>query len=130
MIGITVLSLALCGATAANRQAAMADAIDEARADLPPMLTATITPDSPTDGEMVPDGIPNSEPLATISSTWLAPNSQKDIRERQFRLAESGLARIAVVDAFRTHISTSSSLISSKLGRQFTLVGAKPSGTS
>lgn len=128
---VTVAALALCGATAAERQAALIAAQQIHQAGTSP--TADLlepSPDEAPGGEMAPGKSLNVEP-----SGWLVPlgvhkTGNDDPRTASASTITSGVRTPEAARPRLPAIATSSHQISSSLGRQFTLVGAKPSGTS
>ncbi len=88
-------------------------------------------PPSPEEvpGNMTP-GEPNSEAYA-----YLSAQPAIDSNHSQNRVEDENPAAGVLTDAFNSSsdvslIKSTASLVSSRLGIQFTLVGAKPSGTS
>ena len=126
-----VLALAVNGASAAQRLFSAHLAPREAEKEVSQSAQLLPGPPSPeeTPGSMTP-GEPNSEAYAYLSAQSVldSNNSQRCIEDD---FAREG----AISDAFdrpssRSSIRSTASLVSSRLGVQFTLVGAKPSGTS
>ena len=79
--------------------------------------------------EMSPDGKPTSEQPARLIFSALSKDSNPNDRLEDIR-GISILSTLSLSDEKYSHlVSTSTCLISSRLGRQFTLVGAHPSGT-
>ncbi|MBD3403234.1 hypothetical protein GF420_10095 [candidate division GN15 bacterium] len=127
---LALIALIVGGATAAQRQADMAEARAEAERETGEADRLAATPDAGK-GEMAPGGAPNVEPAAwLISTTTLVKTSDNDSRLRpQLSTTIRRHLPAGTADISRP-LLPSSSRVATSLGRQFTLVGAKPSGTS
>ena len=128
---LAVFALAINGASAAQRlfdaYLAPQEVVKEAN------KSAQLLPGPPSPeevpGNMTP-GEPNSEAYA-----YLSAQPAIDSNHSQNRLRDEGSAVEVLTDALEgsadeSLIKSTASLVSSQLGIQFTLVGAKPSGTS
>ncbi|MCB2231058.1 hypothetical protein KQH82_10120 [bacterium] len=128
---LTICALIACGATAAERQASMLAAKQEAqqaKIDAADLLEPGA--DEAGRGEMEPGETPNIEPSAWLISAVITKTGNDEQRPRRDLAAER---TTAYSESSTTHIRTatpSPTRVSTDLGRQFTLVGAKPSGTS
>lgn len=127
---LLLLSLAVSGATAASRQAAMAEAFEEEVQAESAHPTFEALPDADDGSQtMTPVGAPNTEESALLTAGMPALKVNDDIRLRRVCPAVSvDASKAHFPRAMRTSRSTCAN-VSSSLGRQFTLVGARPSGT-
>ncbi len=79
---------------------------------------------------MKPSGKPNGEPSAYISASLIIdsnPSQNRDSHDTDVLRSESADGSS---HGFNSSIKSTANEVSSRLGVQFTLVGAKPSGTS
>jgi hypothetical protein len=125
-----LLSLAVSGATAASRQAAMAEAFEEEVQAESAHPTFEALPDAEDGSQtMTPVGAPNTEESAVLTAGLPALKVNDDVRLRRGLPAVSAdVSNPHFPRVVRTTCNTCAS-VSSSLGRQFTLVGARPSGT-
>jgi len=93
------------------------------------LLPGPPSPDEIAD-EMTPDGKPYTEESAYFIHAALSKYNNSDNRFKENINKAAFACLITSHYGFNHKITTSTSLISSNLGRQFTLVGARPSGTS
>ncbi|RKX27751.1 MAG: hypothetical protein DRP45_00250 [Candidatus Zixiibacteriota bacterium] len=131
MIILAVVALGFSGAGAAARLFVEESAVDTAL-ELPEhqcMLLPTPGSDEPADG-MDTEGRPWTEQPARLLSMAVHPGSDDNHRllRHEFR-AQVKLSSPETTSLLRG-LPTTPNMVASELGRQFTLVGAKPSGTS
>ena len=131
VILVTILSLMISGVSSAERLSNLYDQIAEQN---PTVNHAQLIqgPPAPEDitNEMTPGERPNTEQSACI---WQSVPFSKNNGDEHFQLLKyftPTFSRIEYSGQSSRTIESSVSLISSDLGRQFTLVGARPSGTS
>ena len=130
---LTLVALCVCGATAASRQAARAAEADKDRLE---MQSAECLPEPPvTEGEagdrqMATNGIPNAEPSAWLVAQVAAPGGKDDTRPRRSSFFTRLFDQLDIDRSKTPATASSTAQVSSSLSLQFTLVGAKPSGTS
>lgn len=128
---LTTCALIACGATAAERQASMLAAKQEAQ-QVKTAETDLLEPgaDEAARGEMEPGETPNVEPSAWMV-TAVITKTGNDEQRPEHDLATDKTSGIRESSAAGQPSAISSPTeVSTDLGRQFTLVGAKPSGTS
>ncbi len=129
MVGM--LALVLSGAEAATRlYSAYQIEAETAECSLDQVEMAVSAEEaSEVSDEMTPDGRPNGEPVATLDlPVAMGPDNGFRIYSKRSGLIRSlNTVRVETKDQ---RLFSSTSQISSSLGRQFRLVGAKPSGTS
>ncbi|MDH4158288.1 MAG: hypothetical protein OEW00_13540 [candidate division Zixibacteria bacterium] len=130
-VALTALALIISGAGSAQRLFSVYEQFLQSPAEAP--VSARILPGPPApdevQDEMTPDGKPNTEQPAYLQAALPKCNNSED----RFRL----VSRNAVITVASTippgtgsTILASTSLVSSGLCRQFTLLGTHPSGTS
>ena len=132
VVVVAISALTLSGAASAKRlHVGYGQADRKAEAETDP---ARIVPGPPAPEDvpenMTPSGKPNGEPTATISSPLIAGPDSNGSRTKGVPctpLVWPGAQRSL---SNRIAVMATTSLVSSQLGLQFTLVGAKPSGTS
>jgi len=129
---LCAMALTLGGASSAQRmfEAYQAPAeSSDAASEMAQILPGPPPPDQLPEN-MTPSGKPNCEPSAYLSALLFT-----DSNNNEFRIPGSGQDRFAMAamspraDDYLS-IRPTASRVSSSLGLQFTLVGAKPSGTS
>ena len=128
---VTVCALIACGATAAERQAAMIAA--QQKANLAKVSASDLLEPSPTEvarGEMDSGEAPNVEPAAWLVPTGLVKTGNDELRARPQQETTPVISFNSNLTPKFPNPATTPPRVSSSLGRQFTLVGAKPSGTS
>ena len=129
---LAMLAIVVSGAGAAHRVCAdselAAQTVDETSADVRLVAGAPDPDEAPE--QMSPDGKPTTEQPARLVLSALSKYSNPDDRSKYGR----GVSIISISSLsgakINYPISTSINLVSSDLGKQFTLVGARPSGTS
>ncbi len=123
-----LFALAFTGASTTARAFADQHRPEKAQRSDTPTLATDISPDE-AGGEMAPGSGPTTEQAGVFSIPILVKtleqNSRDENRQESDNAVEPGLAYRAIVD----HPVGTTSLVCPSLGRQFTLVGAKPSGT-
>ena len=136
-IRVTVVVIALgaliaSGVFSAERACGVYMSADKQAETLPESAQLLAGPPSPDEipQSMTPSGKPDSEAYAYFSAAPLIDFSKADSR-----LAVGGdkadiACRTSAQTGGKSRVRASASEISSRLGVQFTLVGAKPSGTS
>ena len=129
-VALTTLALIISGAGSAQRLFSVYDQFSESPAQAP--VSACLLPGPPApdevQGAMAPDGKPNTEQAAYLQSALPKCNNSND----RFRLVSRNAvftSASAVPPGTGTTIIASTSLVSSGLCRQFTLLGTHPSGT-
>ncbi|MFQ6008051.1 MAG: hypothetical protein ACE5K8_03780 [Candidatus Zixiibacteriota bacterium] len=80
--------------------------------------------------KMAPDGEPSGNQYAYIVLPLILKSENSDNRYKTQNILCREINASSIHKGNRSSVLTSTSLISSRLGRQLTLVGAKPSGTS
>lgn len=132
VILIVLSALGISGANSAARAFANNTANETVAKELAERAVLTPDPQSPdaAGDQMTPSSRPNTEQIAFFSIPVIIKTVEdnKPVRDRIDFRQTAELFFSTARDA--TSPVGSSSLISSRLGRQFTLVGAKPSGTS
>ncbi|UCE25571.1 MAG: hypothetical protein JSU74_05865 [Candidatus Zixiibacteriota bacterium] len=132
VIVVALLALAVNGASAAQR---LFDAYQApAEQELSLSENATMAPGAPEPGEspenMTPSSKPNSEAYAYLTVAPLI-DFNKNCSRLEHEPIRTGLVPVMRLGRLnRSTIKSTAFLVSSQLGHQFTLVGAKPSGTS
>ncbi len=102
---------------------------EKVQADGSQILPAPPSPDEAAH-RMATEGAPNTQPVALIAAPVLfQPDNDKRIDKVHATLEFCANLTGIMIPVFEAPIS-SVSLIAPQVGRQFTLVGAKPSGTS
>jgi hypothetical protein len=126
---LLLLAVTLSGANAAERLFSAYDEFQPELASPTPELKAG--PPAPEDvpENMEPNGRPCCEQPARLVASWNL-SSKDNLRIQKLFAADPVFATATVGQRSFARIKTSTGLISSMLSRQFTLVGAKPSGTS
>jgi hypothetical protein len=123
-----LFALAFTGASTTARAFADQHRPDKSQRSDTPTLATDISPDE-AGGEMAPGSGPTTEQAGVFSIPILVKtleqNSRDENRQESDNAVEPGLAYRAMAD----HPVGTTSLVCPSLGRQFTLVGAKPSGT-
>ncbi len=132
VILIVLSALGVSGAYSAAR--AFAENAAKPAAEKTLAKSAVLTPDheaaDAAGDQMTPSSRPNTEQIAFFSIPVII-KTVEDNRQVRDRIDFRQTAEvISSSNRDATSPVGSSSLISSRLGRQFTLVGAKPSGTS
>lgn len=130
VILLTVFALAVCGATAAERQAALIAAHEASQHAESAIDLLEPTVDEEGRGEMAPGKSFNVEPSAWFVPTVTAKTGNDNPRVKREAPSPRQPLVLTSRDLQATVLAGSPTLVSSRLGRQFTLVGAKPSGTS
>jgi len=131
VITVAILALGFSGAGAAARLFVDESVVDTALEFASPynVLRPTPDPDEAAHG-MEPGSLPCTEQPARLQSLVLLTGNSS-----QHRMVNRDLVFQADIAGFSIQISrhevpSAPGLVNSKLGRQLTLVGAKPSGTS
>lgn len=128
---LTICALVVCGATAAERQASMLAAKQEAQqAKLAEADLLEPGADEAARGEMAPGETPNVEPSAWLVTAVITKTGNDEQRLNLDPAAETTVGLCESSEPKQPPATSSPTLVSTDLGRQFTLVGAKPSGTS
>lgn len=127
-----VIALVLSGVFSAERAFSAYSAGDTQAEALPDNAQLLPGPPSPDEipQNMTPSGKPDSEAYAYFSAASLIDFSKTDSRFETDCVRADVSSRASGEDNGKSCIRASASEISSDLGMQFTLVGAKPSGTS
>ena len=131
VIALVILTLGLSGASAAERlYAAGQETKETAEPTLPDhaSLKADPTAEEPSEG-MAPGSQPWTEQAACLQSPVTLTSGNSDGRSLIDETSCPG-DRVLSRRVDSDHTATTSSQVNSHLGKQFTLVGAKPSGTS
>lgn len=132
VVAITLLALLVCGGSAVGHQVSVASAtVDETPASNDLSLVELPSDDDNAAGRQMDTGqTGRTGTAAYYMSGVVAKTGNEDSR---FRRGEPVTTRHLMQADRRLHYrpaTSTSARISSALGRQFTLVGAKPSGTS
>jgi hypothetical protein len=129
-VALTALALIISGAGSAKRLFSVYDQFSQEPAEAP--VSARLLPGPPApdevQDEMVPDAKPNTEQPAYLQSALPKCNNSDDRSRLVSRNAAITVAA-TVPSGTGATIMASTSLVSSGLCRQFTLLGAHPSGT-
>lgn len=129
---LAVIAVVVSGAGAAHRVCADSKLAVEVVDENPSDIRLVAGPPDPDEApeQMSPDGKPTTEQPARLVLPALSKYSNQDDRYKYGRGVS--IVSISSLSGARSRypISTSTNLISSDLGKQFTLVGARPSGTS
>jgi len=132
-IGLVVfglMALLVCGASSVHRLQSSTDQKIEP-AGLPDQVCLTSDPsgEETKSENMTPGSNPNSEPTAILTQAILTGGlgSQDSSTDQRLDISEGSIQTTQTIQP-RARLA-SLSLVNSSLGRQFTLVGAKPSGT-
>ena len=132
VIVIALLALSLNGASAAQRLYEAYQAPNEQEVSL--SENATMAPGAPEPCEapenMTPSSRPNSEAYAYLTAALLIDFNKNCSRLGQDQMRTGLIPVMRLGRLNRSTIKSTAFLVSSQLGHQFTLVGAKPSGTS
>ncbi len=126
LVGAVVLAVGLSGATAAHRiyfetaRAQAAIAAEQAKLVPQPSETAA-------QGTMAKGSGPSSEQAAFSTPVGVGP--ERDTRVRGTLPVSSDSYSAVIIQSEYTPPLNSSGMVSSRLAEQFTLLGAKPSGT-
>jgi len=127
-----LVALALSGAGAADRLFSAYDRPVEEPESKPDQVALDVAVPGPEEApeNMAPTGTPNGEPNAcfVVPLVLKSDNSSSRFKTEGDDSRES--LKNAVIELRCKSVMTSSCLIDAHLGRQFTLVGARPSGTS
>ncbi|HKK20487.1 MAG TPA: hypothetical protein VJ983_03365 [candidate division Zixibacteria bacterium] len=132
LVALTVASLTLSGAQSAKRLFTgygSHETVEKQIAELAQLIPGPPTPDK-APGKMARDSQPNCEQPAYAAAPLVVKTDNSESRINP-DTHQPGRDVFASTKTIRNRsIKTSSSNISSRLALQFTLVGAKPSGTS
>jgi hypothetical protein len=129
---LVVMAIVVSGAGVAHRVCAdsrlAVEVVEENPSDV--RLVAGPPDSDQAPEQMSPDGKPTTEQPARLVLSALSKYSNQDDRSKYAR--GISIVSISSLSGAKSHypISTSTNLVSSDLGKQFTLVGARPSGTS
>jgi hypothetical protein len=128
VIVLGLFALAFTGASTTARAFADQHRPTKSKRSDAPTLVTDISSDE-AGGEMAPGSGPTTEQAGVFSIPILVKtleqSSQDENRQESVSAAEPGLTHRATTG----HPVGSTCLVSPSLGRQFTLIGAKPSGT-
>ncbi len=130
IVVIAILALGLSGANAAARLFAEDDPLTVKSANDHPQLIATPDSEEPNQGMDGTGGRPWTEQAAIFQAVTLLPSLHDQQRLRSGLATSHGFRAVLVQELWNGHVPSTSAEVSSTLGRQFTLVGARPSGTS
>lgn len=127
-----VLALVVSGASSAERAFSSQKSGNSQTKAL--SASAQLLPGPPSPEEiprnMTPSGQADSEAYAYLSAVSLTDFSKSDSRMITDCFKAELISRDSKEDNRKSRVRTSASMICSRLAIQFTLVGAKPSGTS
>ena len=128
-VGLLLLAVTLSGANAAERLFSAYDEFQPEKVFPSPELKPG--PPAPEDApeNMAPNGRPCCEQPARLVASWNISNKD-NLKIQKLFVVDPVFASATVGRRSFARIKASTGLISSSLSRQFTLVGAKPSGTS
>jgi hypothetical protein len=132
---VLVILGALCVSSAAWGTRSESYGVKPHPLPVPPVTGVALIPGPPSSDQpannMTPNGKPTTQQVACFSVPYLNNHSQNDRKQVLFsepsalQSTADCLAQVVIAEP-----KSSVCLISSSVGRQFTLVGAKPSGTS
>ena len=127
---LLVAAVAMCGLSLMDRALISL----EQSGELPSIGEVTAVPSAadsrPADGNMAHNGRPAHWPSNPVLTPLIPKTDQTESRIRYKPEMSSGALVSLEADPSRAAQITSASAVSSSLGRQHTLVGARPSGTS
>ena len=132
LIILLVLALSFDGAAAAGRLFASCDEIDqpeEENYEAPLLQQGPPTPEE-LPGNMANGGKPFTEQSAILQAVTFIKSDNSNKRYKVIHEKQFISASYYSLEQNKSVIINNSHLVCSDLGRQFTLVGAKPSGTS
>ncbi len=130
VVVLAILALGLSGANAAARMFAEDSQPTVKSVDDPPLLIATPDSEKPNQGMDDTGGRPWTEQAAIFQAVTLLPTLHDQQRLRSCLAASHDFRATLAHEMSDGHVPSTSAEVSSTLGRQFTLVGARPSGTS
>jgi hypothetical protein len=130
VVVIALVSLCVSGAGAAQRIFAAPETADDRDESKP--LSNQLVPGH--DPEAAPDGMtdfcrPWSEPVACIQAPMLLVSNHCQLKSRPQVLRSAVVSSQPLMCGTNSGLPATSCRVSWSLGRQFTLIGAKPSGT-
>ncbi len=128
---LALASLGVSGAGAAERIFTAPEAAEEASASQPEnnQLVPGPNPEAAPDG-MADFGRPWTEPAACIQAPMLLVSNHYQLKSQPLTRQRTVVSFQPAVCSTNSCLPATSCRVSWSLGRQFTLVGAKPSGTS
>jgi len=131
VVAVALGSLCVSGAGAAERIFSPPEAAEDAVPAQPEnhQLVSAPNPEAAPDG-MADVGRPWTEPAACIQTPMLLVSNHYQLKTQPLTLQRSVGSFQPTVRATNSCLPATSCRVSWSLGRQFTLVGAKPSGTS
>lgn len=131
VVVVALASLCISGAAAAERTLAPPDKVDKDSECQPVsnQLNKGHDPEAAPDG-MTDFGRPCSEPAACIQAPMLLVSNPYQLKSQPLAFRSAVVCSRPEICGTNSGLPATSCRVSWSLGRQFTLVGAKPSGTS
>lgn len=131
VVVIALASLGISGAAAAERTLAAPDKADK-EAESQPVSNQLVKGHDP---EAAPDGMtdfgrPCTEPAACIQAPMILVGNHYQLKTQPLAFKSAVVTSRTELCGTNSCLPATSCRVSWSLGRQFTLVGAKPSGTS
>jgi hypothetical protein len=128
---VAMASICVSGAGAAERIFAEPETADEASQSQPENNQLVPGPDPEADPDGMADfGRPWTEPAACLQAPMLLVSNHYQLKTQPLALQSRVVSFHPDLSATNSCLPATSCRVSWSLGRQFTLIGAKPSGTS
>lgn len=122
-----ILAICLCSSGTLITDLSGGNSQADSRSGSPGQASLQLPDEAP--GNMSPNGLPTGSQAAWIAFHLSPPVINGADQHRNYRHDLADIYQPQNITSSRSNLPASTGLVSSRLGRMFTLVGAKPSGT-